>query len=141
MTDRIRSIRFNSNITDEQVKIFFGEENVIEIRRGSWQSNLEVYSDEPGEELLKRLDERFADWQRRKNELLEQKHNDRYEQNVKELYDGVLGMPISAWNNKTKKKEYGYRYLDDDYKWVSVWCDDGFVPKTYPRHDIYELPQ
>lgn len=119
----IRSIRFNSNISDEQLRAFFGE-GVVEIVRGAWMSDVRVYSDEAADVLRKRLDERYEEWKARKDELRLQKGREDYARSVKELYDGVLGLPINRWNNVTKQTEYGYTFLDPDDNgciWIEVW--------------------
>ncbi|HEV7699998.1 MAG TPA: hypothetical protein VGO43_07200 [Pyrinomonadaceae bacterium] len=81
----IRSIRFNSNISDEQLKAFFGEENVVEIVRGTRMSDVRVYSDETATMLGQRLEVRFEEWKARKAQLREAEYRARYRQWRREM--------------------------------------------------------
>jgi hypothetical protein len=68
---RLVSVRFNSNITDAQLKEFFAPARIDRIERGSWMSDVYVYSDEASETLGKKLETWYAMRREEENDRLE----------------------------------------------------------------------
>lgn len=85
----ISSIRFDSNITDEQLKEFLAHCEIIRVERRSWMSEVYLYSDEPSETLGKKLQDQFERWRIEESKRREIENVARYDAWVEKYCNGI----------------------------------------------------
>lgn len=119
----MRSVRFDSNISDDELREFFGAGVVEEIKRGDWMSDVIVRSEEPVEVLSKRLEDWFMARRAEENARHEQKHVEMYRKRVEEMYKDNPGLPV-IMHTQGGKPIKGHIPMDDEGRWL---------PPVYPE--------
>jgi hypothetical protein len=120
------SIRFDSNITDEQLKEFLPSCEIVRIERGSWMSEVYLYSDEPSETLAKTLEERFDKWRIEDSRRREAEHIARYDAWTAKYCNGI-GVP-AIMTRRGKPTLHGHYCVD-------LETDKFFF--DFPPDDVY----
>ncbi len=120
--NELQSIRFNSNITDEQLWEFFGSWPVVDVVRGSWMSHVYFFSDESAEVLHEQLHKWYGDLKRAESERRAQYWEAKYVERQEELRRNPQYLPAITTFTDGRRYE-GYMYLDDNDKWHYVFPD------------------
>ena len=108
-------ITFNSRIPDDQLRELLAPAEIVEIRRGAWQSFVDLISSEDKEVLDRRIKIWFENSERQRTERHERESLAIYQASADRMWKDVAGIPalLTRTGQPTLK---GYFLIDDDGK-------------------------
>src|SRR4051812_21195242 len=117
--ENIVTIPFGSFLPDSELELFFGKQNIAQIRRTSKVSEVEVYTDRAAEDLLDLLHEREDNYHLENRLRTDKSWAKRYKKFEEQLSRHEPCEPITR--RERGVIEHGFRYLHDDGNWEQVW--------------------
>jgi hypothetical protein len=119
MEKRTVALPFNSFMPDSELELFFGKGNIVEIRRTSKVSEVDVYSDHAAEDLMDLLREREDNYHLENRLRTDKSWAKRYRQYEEHLSKIEPCEPITRREHGII--QHGFRYLRDNGDWEQVW--------------------